>query len=142
MQVCKVSFCAVHAIGKRRIENLVDKLTTGVLVASDQQGKHKNGPHAVSEETKQKIRQHINALPQRKSHCSRSDNRKKTCDLLHVTIQASKSEEERAELQVELAAHQEKSKPGVPPFAYGYRSYKDHRRPNDMFLESAGARTL
>ena len=36
VQVCKVSFCAVHAIGKRRIENLVDKLTTGVLVASDQ----------------------------------------------------------------------------------------------------------
>ena len=35
-----------------------------------------------------------------------------TCDLLHVTIQASKSEEERAELQVELAAHQEKASQG------------------------------
>ena len=35
-----------------------------------------------------------------------------TCDLLHVTIQASKSEEERAELQIELAAHQEKASQG------------------------------
>ena len=50
---------------------------TGVLVASDQQGKHKNRPHAVSEETKQKIREHINTFPHRKSHYSRSDNRKR-----------------------------------------------------------------
>lgn len=35
-----------------------------------------------------------------------------TCDLLHASVQASKSEEERAELQVELAAHQEKASQG------------------------------
>ena len=171
VQVCKASFCALHAIGKRRIENLVDKLTTGIFVASDQRGKHKSRPHAISEGTKQKIREHINTFPRRKSHYSRSDNRKReylneglsisrmhklyvekyephvketgakpevkewlyrkifneefnlsfgyprsdtceTCDLLHVSIQASKSEAERAELQVELAAHQEKASQG------------------------------
>ena len=77
VQVCKASFCALHAIGKRRIENLVDKLTTGIFVASDQRGKHKSRPHAISEGTKQKIREHINTFPRRKSHYSRSDNRKR-----------------------------------------------------------------
>ena len=170
VQVCKKAFCDLHAIGKRRVENLVDKLTAGVLVASDQRGKHKNRPHAISEEAKRKIREHIKTFPRRKSHYSRADNRKReylneglsisrmyllylekyepqvketgakpevewlyrkifneefnlsfgyprsdtceTCDLLQVTIYASKSEAERAELQLELATHQEKASQG------------------------------
>ena len=190
VQVCKHAFCDLHAIGKRRVENLVAKLTAGVLVATDQRGKHKNRPHATSEATKQKIREHIKTFPRRKSHYSRSDNRKReyldenlsisrmyllylekhepqvketgakpevkewlyrkifneefnlsfgyprsdtceTCDLLHVTIQASKSEAERVELQLELAAHQEKA-------SQGYRLL----RSDTEATKSAGDHTL
>ena len=58
VQVCKKSFCDLHAVGKR-IDKLIEKLTAGVLVASDRRGKHKNRPHAISEKVKQSIREHI-----------------------------------------------------------------------------------
>lgn len=41
-QVCKKSFCDLHAIGKRHVEKLVEKVTQGILIASDMRGKHKN----------------------------------------------------------------------------------------------------
>ena len=77
MQVCKKAFCDVHAVGKRRIERLVEKLSAGVLVASDQRGRHTSRPHAITEELKQTVREHIETFPRRKSHYSRADNRKR-----------------------------------------------------------------
>lgn len=76
-QVCKQSFCDLHAIGKRRIEKLVEKMLHGVLIASDMRGKHENRPHAISDELKQKVREHIKSFPRRQSHYSRSKNLKR-----------------------------------------------------------------
>lgn len=47
-QVCKKSFCDLHAIGKCRVENLVKKITHGVLIASDLHGKHQNRTNAIA----------------------------------------------------------------------------------------------
>ena len=51
-------------------------MTAGALVASDGRGKHRNRPHSIPEEVKQKIREHIKKFPRRKSHYSRSDKKK------------------------------------------------------------------
>lgn len=76
-QVCKKSFCDLHAIGKRRVEKLTEKVTQGTLIASDMRGRHQNRANAISDEAKQKVREHINSFPHRKSHYSRSSNRKR-----------------------------------------------------------------
>lgn len=75
-QVCKKSFCDLHAIGKRRVERLVEKMTQGILIASDMRGKHANRPHAISDDAKEKVREHIKSFPHRQSHYSWSSNLK------------------------------------------------------------------
>ena len=77
VQVCKKSFCDLHVIGKRRVEGLVEKLAAGVLIACDGRGHHKTRPHAVSEEAKQQVRDHIASFPWRQSHYSCSSNLKR-----------------------------------------------------------------
>ena len=77
VQVCKKSFCELYAIGKRRVEGLAEKLSAGVLVASDNRRTHTNRPHTVSEEAKERVREHIATFPRRQSHYSRSDNLKR-----------------------------------------------------------------
>ena len=77
IQVCKKVFCEVHAIGRKRVENLAKSLTSGALVASDSRGKHKERPHAIQTDTKEQIREHIRSFPRRQSHYSRSDNKKR-----------------------------------------------------------------
>ena len=77
VQVCKKTFCDLHAITKRRIEILSGKLSAGVLLATDGRGKHSNRPHAIQSEVKDGIREHIRSFPKRTSHYSRSDNSKR-----------------------------------------------------------------
>ena len=77
VQVCKKSFCDVHALGKRRLENFCQKMADGVLITTDRRGKHKNQPHAVRNEMKHTVREHIMSFPRRKSHYSRTDNHKR-----------------------------------------------------------------
>ena len=77
VQVCKKSFCDVHAIGKRRVENLAAKLISGELATIDGRGKHLSRPHAIPEEWKDKVREHIKSMPRRESHYSRASNRKR-----------------------------------------------------------------
>lgn len=77
VQVCKQSFCDLHAIGKRRVEKLTEKLVAGVLVPGDNRGKHSNRPHSIPEERKDMVREHIRSMPRRKSHYSRNSNRRK-----------------------------------------------------------------
>lgn len=72
--VCKQAFCQLHAIGKRRTEDICNKLVCGTLFSGDNRGKHKNRPHAVSNELKDQIREHISSFPSRESHYSRQDN--------------------------------------------------------------------
>lgn len=77
VQVCKTSFCDVHAIGKRRVEGLAEKLVSGELPAIDGRGKHSNRRHTIPEERKDKAREHIKSKPWRESHHSRTSNRKR-----------------------------------------------------------------
>ena len=77
VQVCKKTYCDVHAIGKKRVEILAKKLVHGDLIAFDQRGKHGNRPHSIPNEIKDKIRVHIASFPRRQSHYSRCDNSKR-----------------------------------------------------------------
>ena len=67
------AFCGIHAIGKRRVERLCEKLSPGELIPSDARGTHKNRPHGIPEEVKQ-IREHIQSFPRWQSHYSRAEN--------------------------------------------------------------------
>ena len=55
IKVCKQAFCEIHRIGKRRVENLCEKLVSGILFSGDNHGKHSNRPHATSEDLKAQI---------------------------------------------------------------------------------------
>jgi len=72
IRVCKQTFCQVHGIRKRRVENLCAAMTSGVLSCSDDRG---NRPHAVSENLKEQVRQHISSFPSRESYYSRQSNK-------------------------------------------------------------------
>ena len=75
VKVCKEGFCQIHAIGKRRVEVLCEKIASGIFFSGDDRGKHKNRPHAIAEELKAQVREHISSFPCRESHYSRSDNK-------------------------------------------------------------------
>ena len=77
VQVCKKTFCDLHAVSKRRVEILLKKLRAGLLLATDERGKHSNRPHAIQNVVKECIREHIKSFPKRASHYSRNDNRKR-----------------------------------------------------------------
>jgi len=75
IRVCKQTFCQVHGIGKRRVENLCAAMTSGVLSCSDDRRKHKSRPHAIFENLKEQVRQHISSFPSRESHYSQPSNK-------------------------------------------------------------------
>ena len=52
-------------------------MVSGVLFSEDNCGKHSNRPHAICDELKAQVREHISSLPSRESHYSRNDNRKR-----------------------------------------------------------------
>lgn len=87
LQVCKKTFCDLHAVGKRRVEKLTEKILSGTILSSDERGRHHNRPKKVPEETKERIREHIKSFPQRKSHYSQKDNRKRRylCENLSIS---------------------------------------------------------
>ena len=72
--MCKKSFCDLHAIGKRRVEGLSEKIKAVVLIACDGRGHHTTRPHAVDNAVKERAREHIASFPRRQSHYSRSSN--------------------------------------------------------------------
>lgn len=84
IQVCKDTFCQLHAIGKRGVEVVASKLASGVLFSGDNRGSHASRPHAIQDEVKAKIREHIESFPARETHYSRQDNRK--CKYLPETL--------------------------------------------------------
>ena len=55
-------------------------MRSSILSCSDGRGKHKNRPHAIPEDLKDKVRQHISSFPSRESHYSRQSN--KNCKYL------------------------------------------------------------
>ena len=51
------------------MELLCEKIHSGALT-SDDRGKHTNRPHAIGEEIKEQIRDHIRSFPRQQSHYS------------------------------------------------------------------------
>ncbi|XP_068083448.1 uncharacterized protein [Anabrus simplex] len=75
--VCKVAFLSIHGLqhNRGRVENIQSKMRTGATTPpDDRRGKHKNRPHAYSEEDVQLVKKHIEGIPKYKSHYSRKDN--------------------------------------------------------------------
>jgi len=77
LQVCKKTFCDLHAVGKRRVEKLAEKILSDAILSSDERGWHHNHPKKIKEETKERIKEHIKSFPEWKSHHSQKDNRKR-----------------------------------------------------------------
>ena len=77
VQVCKKIFLTVHAVTKRRVENICAKVVSGVLFSGDGRGKHNKRPNKITGPLKDQIREHINSFPSQESHYSRSSNRKR-----------------------------------------------------------------
>ena len=67
-EVCKKTFCDIHAVGKRRVEKLCEKV--GALAVTDSRSRHHIRPRATSEQLKAKIREHIESFPRQQSHYS------------------------------------------------------------------------
>lgn len=77
IKVCKQAFCQLHAIGKRRVEVLCSKLSSGVIIAEEGRGKHSSRPRTIAEELKAQVREHISSFPCQESHYSRHYNKKR-----------------------------------------------------------------
>lgn len=61
MLKCARKLCDIHAVGKRRVENLCEKV--GALTVTDGRGRHTNRPHTTSEDINEQIREHIQSFP-------------------------------------------------------------------------------
>lgn len=74
VEVCKKAFCSLHGIGKSRVERIVQKIKNKVPSPIDNRGKHSNRPNKLPASICFQINTHINSIPKRNSHYSRSDN--------------------------------------------------------------------
>lgn len=81
------------------VENLCEKLVSGVLFSGDDRGKHDNRPHATSEDLKAQIREHISSFPSQESHYSRHDNKKRQYLPENLSIARMYSEKYEPELE-------------------------------------------
>ena len=87
VKICKEMFLALHGLqnSRKRIENNQNQIKSGNVVAkADGRGKHKNRPHAFSEEILDIAREFINSIPKYVSHYSRNQNPNRQyldCDL-------------------------------------------------------------
>ena len=183
VRVCKKAFCEIHRISKRRVEIACKKLTSGVLFSGDERGKHKNRPHAINEELKAQVREHISSFPSQESHYSRHNNKRRKylpanlsiarmhrlyleqyepnldkgekplvkewlyrkifneefnfgfgfprsdtceqCDSLKISIDSAKTDEDREQLQTELANHHNKASQGYQSLRTDTTNSKD-----------------
>lgn len=74
-KVYQKAFLLIHGFGKRRLEVLRKKMPVGLTIPEpDCRGKHTNRPAKISEELREKVREHIMSFPTRQSHYSRHDN--------------------------------------------------------------------
>jgi hypothetical protein len=71
-EFCQKTLLDVFTITQRRNYALKGKNKDGVLVLLDLRDKQKNRPHAIGDETRQSVRNHIASFPKQSSHYSRS----------------------------------------------------------------------
>ncbi|KAJ8946596.1 hypothetical protein NQ314_008851 [Rhamnusium bicolor] len=67
---------SLHGITPRRLQTIQNQMTTHGKVLSDKRGRHKNRPHALSQNTLTKVHEHIQSLQGRKSHYSLNKSEK------------------------------------------------------------------
>lgn len=76
INVCKAAFMSLHGIGRGKVDFILKSLKLSGDPPKDHRGKHKNRKHAIPEEMKIQIYNHINSLKGRESHYSLKDSRK------------------------------------------------------------------
>jgi hypothetical protein len=69
-------FLSIYGISNRCGQTIKKKLLISGVVGTDNQGKHSNRPHKLSDETKTKVFDFIKSLKGRKSHYSPKDSEK------------------------------------------------------------------
>lgn len=77
LEVCRDEFIALHGITKRRIEYLLTSLKNTGMSPVDKRGKHSRRPLKLSDDTCNKIAEHISSFKGRGSHYSTKDSQKK-----------------------------------------------------------------
>lgn len=77
LEVCRDEFIALHGITKRRIEYLLTSLKNTGMSPIDKRGKHSKRPLKLSDDTHNKIKEHISSFKGRGSHYSIKDSQKK-----------------------------------------------------------------
>ncbi|XP_063239520.1 uncharacterized protein LOC134540614 [Bacillus rossius redtenbacheri] len=71
IEVCKMGFCLLHGIGKKRVERIAKHMSTSVTPPTDGRGKYNTRANAIPENIKQQVDNHIRSFPRRLSHYSR-----------------------------------------------------------------------
>lgn len=75
--VCLKTLTNTFSISLKRVRVFPEKLKTGNLIPQDERGKHLNRPHAVNNNARQKVNEHIASFPTIDNHYSRNDSSKK-----------------------------------------------------------------
>ena len=74
IQICLKTLCSIFGVTPRRVQMIQIKMKQREVNPNDMRGKHTNRPHAISNEVKNLIREHIKSIPAQESHYSRHDN--------------------------------------------------------------------
>lgn len=80
LQVCQKMFLQTYAISDKIITNVCTKLKESPTIPSDKREKHRNRPHAIKDNVKDQIKQHIESFPIVNSHYTREYSKKKFLD--------------------------------------------------------------
>ena len=74
ISVCKVAFCNIHDISKKRVENVLAKVGKTGIAPVDQRGAS-TSINKTADNVLQNVEDHIKALPTCSSHYSRAKSR-------------------------------------------------------------------
>lgn len=74
--VCKKALCAIHGIGKKRLERICTSLANTGFSPKSRQGKHDARPHKIKVEVLDLIRNHIRSFPSRNNHYGLKDSKR------------------------------------------------------------------
>lgn len=85
-RVCQKTLCDTLKVTPRRLNILVHKLKNNETLY-DKRGIHKNRPHAIKDQVREDIREHISSFPKQESHYSRGKIQKECLSSdLNITI--------------------------------------------------------
>lgn len=76
-QVCQTMFLQTLAISDKIITNVCSKLKESPTIPPDNRERHTNRPHAIKDDVKQYIKEHIESFPVVDSHYTREYSKRK-----------------------------------------------------------------